>query len=1004
MYSDSTHFIYEILQNADDHNATEIHFKLEKTKLTIQHNGDVFTEKNVKAITYFGASTSENELVKTGRFGIGFKSVFTFTATPIIISGNESFLIYDLYKIKEYETDKKLATNLTEIVLPFNHDNIQPDFVLELMPAKSAYEKIISKLNSLNLSILLFTSNLRKFSWDANGEKVSYLRKDQTNKICRKTTITNGRNKEQSFLVFQQDISFKNKKHKPLEFAFNLDKEGKIKAKSSLLYVLFQTTQETHLKFKINGPFRTNPSRENISFDDKFNLEVIQQSKNLCKNILSYFKEVDNLDRNFFDTMPLEEDEVPLFFQCIGNFFKELLSNGNYYKTIEGQYAKINEIKNGYPDKLVNIISEDFLSLLNDQDLKWIQAIPKKSRAKKFLNSIGLSDFTYSDLEESLREKFYATIEDDEYLEDDDEIKINLNWLNSRKDQWKISLYKFLAESVQSGNMGEEQYDYDTSTFTKSFPNDIYIFQCITNEIISYQNNSCKLPLKGYTGTFDDKLLNIDNTLSDSLRILGLSDLDEEDRLTITLKNKYPTIWSDKSNAIKNIENHFNDILLFIDYYKRSQNISIFSNYRILIDENCQLDHPTNLYIDNTFLETGLNHIYNRQDATYSINRIYEGYNEIASEDFIAFIKKLGIVTQLQIERTSIWNNQYKDQLIEGMYGNNGSDYYVNKDYYIPGLDQLLKLKDKEVSKIIWKTIDSLDSEYLYAKYRINSKYTTRKHPSQLINKLKSSNWIPDIYENFFEPSKISEYDLHESLKPYNNSNGWLDLVGFGKHIKESIQAIEEKEMLLKDLGFESLDEHLDYLEIKKRLKGRPISELFNLIHENVKEEDFPSRKVNDPSIRTEIIKTQNKLADYKEYEEKIKLSRAHKDRISSEIKLYLKTQYTNKHGALICQVCTNPMPFKIGEDYYFERVEIFKKEKLDKEVKFPYLALCPNCAAKYKYLVKNQQSRIEEVEWAIKEWIDEDSISIQLDNESININFTDQHFHDLKSLLESNE
>ena len=30
MYSDSTHFVYEILQNADDHDATEVLFKLIK--------------------------------------------------------------------------------------------------------------------------------------------------------------------------------------------------------------------------------------------------------------------------------------------------------------------------------------------------------------------------------------------------------------------------------------------------------------------------------------------------------------------------------------------------------------------------------------------------------------------------------------------------------------------------------------------------------------------------------------------------------------------------------------------------------------------------------------------------------------------------------------------------------------------------------------------------------------------------------------------------------------
>ena len=76
MYSDPTHFIYEILQNADDYGATEVIFKLSKDKLIIEHNGEPFTEENVKAITYFGKSTSREDLVKTGRFGVGFKSVF----------------------------------------------------------------------------------------------------------------------------------------------------------------------------------------------------------------------------------------------------------------------------------------------------------------------------------------------------------------------------------------------------------------------------------------------------------------------------------------------------------------------------------------------------------------------------------------------------------------------------------------------------------------------------------------------------------------------------------------------------------------------------------------------------------------------------------------------------------------------------------------------------------------------------------------------------------------
>jgi hypothetical protein len=54
MYSDFSHFVYEILQNADDYGATTVTFKLNKNELVIEHNGIPFEEENVKAISYFG--------------------------------------------------------------------------------------------------------------------------------------------------------------------------------------------------------------------------------------------------------------------------------------------------------------------------------------------------------------------------------------------------------------------------------------------------------------------------------------------------------------------------------------------------------------------------------------------------------------------------------------------------------------------------------------------------------------------------------------------------------------------------------------------------------------------------------------------------------------------------------------------------------------------------------------------------------------------------------------
>ena len=51
LYPDTAHFIYELLQNAEDVQATEIMFRLTPEKLIAEHNGQPFTEENIENIT-----------------------------------------------------------------------------------------------------------------------------------------------------------------------------------------------------------------------------------------------------------------------------------------------------------------------------------------------------------------------------------------------------------------------------------------------------------------------------------------------------------------------------------------------------------------------------------------------------------------------------------------------------------------------------------------------------------------------------------------------------------------------------------------------------------------------------------------------------------------------------------------------------------------------------------------------------------------------------------------
>ena len=72
-YPDKAHFIYELLQNAEDANASNVRFVLSEKSLVCEHDGRSFDEADIKAITGIGAGTKREDDDKIGRFGIGFK-------------------------------------------------------------------------------------------------------------------------------------------------------------------------------------------------------------------------------------------------------------------------------------------------------------------------------------------------------------------------------------------------------------------------------------------------------------------------------------------------------------------------------------------------------------------------------------------------------------------------------------------------------------------------------------------------------------------------------------------------------------------------------------------------------------------------------------------------------------------------------------------------------------------------------------------------------------------
>ena len=102
----------ELVQNADDAQATEIHFIYDTRTLrcnkVFQHNpteiqgpalcvynNQAFSEKDFKGIQKLGIGSKSDNGEKTGRFGVGFNAVYHLTDCPSFISNGDTLCILD---------------------------------------------------------------------------------------------------------------------------------------------------------------------------------------------------------------------------------------------------------------------------------------------------------------------------------------------------------------------------------------------------------------------------------------------------------------------------------------------------------------------------------------------------------------------------------------------------------------------------------------------------------------------------------------------------------------------------------------------------------------------------------------------------------------------------------------------------------------------------------------------------------------------------------------------
>ena len=346
-YSEKAHFVYELLQNADDVGATEVRFILRKSGLYFIHNGtEYFTVTalndtqnigHINAITAIGDSNkTESPVAKIGKFGIGFKAVFQYTNTPHIYDPHISFKIKDLIVPVLLPQEPHPLRKHDETLFYFPFDRIEK-------PAQDAVDEIEDKLKNLPFP-LLFLRNLRKIVWETdNRMKGNYtlppLSITAQNVEIHTQTIGK-KSVQQGFLRFKRAIPPPTPKgglqkeglhtgeqqNSPsggqgVQIVFLLDENNHINAsKKHPAYCFFPTKVMTGLRFLIHAPFLLSDSREGIRQKERWNEYLVIQLAELVAESVEILANSRGIEQEtLFQALPFDRSDLDNLFAPIAD-------------------------------------------------------------------------------------------------------------------------------------------------------------------------------------------------------------------------------------------------------------------------------------------------------------------------------------------------------------------------------------------------------------------------------------------------------------------------------------------------------------------------------------------------------------------------------------------------------------------------------------------------------------------------------------------------------------
>ena len=1022
-YSDRTHFIYEILQNAEDAEATYIKFILYKDRLEVLHNGRPFNENDIIGVCGIADGTKEDG-TRIGHFGIGFKAVYGYTANPRIYSGQYSFEIRDY--LNPYEIEKRVGLSQEEtcLVLPFDKDSVKKE---------TAYTEIKEALTrKINAESILVLDHITEVEKEIKGHPETIIiskekgPKDSSAKVYDLNIMTSYRNlntdcsreDEQNYLFF------KDKSKDACVIIFKVEGREIVEVKNSKIFAHFPTAKEAHQNFYIHAPFDTTPARDNFKEGEEFGKRNIELVHDICELITYAFIWLrDNGYLTFAGlnkVYPIYEYEETDILRAIYQNSIDTIRGGEPLLPTneEGVYKSINEICVPENMGIVNVFDDtDLQQLIGNRRMFWI--------------SKEISTKEYSAFKSFLDENFDLKTYEWRHLV----LKMNASYLKKKDLKWTERLMDSIEGFCIRRPVQQSHFINVSDIPFVRLSNGEHICARKEGKLQVYLNNPDICTYK-----IHDAFRKNATIRSFYERALGIPNYDLERETIDNILPKYATrnVEFKTDNFIKeNIEDlkEIKDAIsmnpLILDYVAESY----------IVTDGMDWYRPSELYIRSSDSRSGYDLVKGIIDIKYLSSKYFDDTVMTIRLDE-EFFKEIGCSGRLRTIQTT--KETYmkalrnycgkkvaadlRDKVMSKNYISKKFNWSFNFEGFPEVFMNMTEDKSIRIARFVNAYVNMFDiqGELVGADDRnFSGKNVDSSVAYSMIGlELCFEKWV--YVNGNSEPQRPVDVERDDLIKEYEPAKRLVSMMPF----KETKSALSEYlESVFEDKGDLALVKQVisDPTEFLKLAKQKAKSDAQieaqmakkESLEERLKKADKKQKRMQEESEKGELeinsISAKALERRSRKLEEELKASFGEKIKVTRGVYFTRKDCNPEERAFLsgeykgVCQICLTKIT-KWNNEPYFEAINIIKPSTLFEEFSdslrlgWNSLCLCPNCAAEYNYCSKKISDIYEQVMNLEVEPDSEDPVRINIEipqGKARTINYSPRHFLALKKAFE---